>query len=82
MRRIYQFPAPGRNRAARAAFSPHHKGWIYASLCEGSNGAALWLSKDGGKKWEPFETLPFRNIQRIEFDPDDEDDAAFWEKYK
>ncbi|MCA8913168.1 MAG: hypothetical protein KDB82_15820, partial [Planctomycetes bacterium] len=58
-----------------AAFSPHHKGWIYASLCEGSNGAALWLSKDGGKKWEPFETLPFRNIQRIEFDPDDEDEV-------
>ncbi|MCB9894873.1 MAG: exo-alpha-sialidase [Planctomycetes bacterium] len=58
-----------------ASFSPFHKGWIYASLCEGSDGDALWLSKDGGKKWESFSKLPFRNIQRIEFDPQDEDEV-------
>ncbi|MBI5723529.1 MAG: hypothetical protein HZA50_06190 [Planctomycetes bacterium] len=52
-------------------FSPHNKGWIYMTLCENSPGPALWLSKDDGKTWLPFENLPFRNIQRVAFDPKD-----------
>jgi photosystem II stability/assembly factor-like uncharacterized protein len=51
-----------------AAFSPHHPGWIYATLCEDADGPALWLSKDGGRQWQPFPDLPFRNIQRVCFD--------------
>lgn len=54
-----------------AAFSPHHPGWIYATLCEGAPGPALWLSKDGGGTWQPFAALPFRNAQRLAFDPTD-----------
>jgi photosystem II stability/assembly factor-like uncharacterized protein len=54
-----------------AAFSPHHRGWIYASLTEGSPGPALWLSKDDGATWSPFTGLPHRNAQRIAFDPVD-----------
>ena len=41
------------------------------TLCEGSQGPALWLSKDSGKTWKPFEGIPFRNIMRVQFDPKD-----------
>lgn len=54
-----------------AALSPHHKGWIYMTLCEGAPGAGLWLSRDDGQTWNPFNDLPFRNIQRVTFDPAD-----------
>jgi len=56
-----------------ASFSPHNKGWIYATLCEGAPGPGLWLSKDGGAKWEAFKELPFRNVQRVDFDPKDKE---------
>jgi photosystem II stability/assembly factor-like uncharacterized protein len=54
-----------------AYLSPHHPGWIYATLCEGAPGAGLWLSRNAGETWEPFEELPFSNIQRVAFDPRD-----------
>ena len=54
-------------------FHPKHKDWIYMTLTEGAPGAGLWLSKDNGKKWAPFDGLPFSNVQRVEFDPADED---------
>ena len=54
-----------------ATFSPFHRGWIYATLCEDAPGPALWLSKDDGLTWLPFTTLPFRNAQRVAFDPAD-----------
>lgn len=54
-----------------AAFSPFHRGWIYASLTEGAPGPALWLSKDDGATWQPFAEFPHRNAQRIAFDPAD-----------
>ncbi len=41
-------------------------------LTEGAPEAGLWLSKDGGETWEPFEEVPFRNIQRVSFDPNDD----------
>lgn len=43
------------------------------TLCEGAPGAGLWLSKDNGTTWQAFEELPFCNIQRVTFDPSNED---------
>ncbi len=67
------------NRIARegpqhfgAYFHPSREGWIYMTLCEDAPNAGLWLSKDHGKTWSPFDSLPFSNIQRVTFDPDDE----------
>ena len=50
-------------------FHPKHEGWIYMTLTEDAPGAGLWLSRDNGKTWRPFDELPFSNIQRVEFDP-------------
>jgi photosystem II stability/assembly factor-like uncharacterized protein len=52
-----------------AFYHPDHPGWIYMTLTEGSREAGLYLSRDDGATWEPFTTLPFRNIQRVTFDP-------------
>ncbi len=41
------------------------------TLTESAPGAGLWLSRNDGKTWEPFDKLPFSNIQRIEFSPSD-----------
>ena len=54
-------------------FHPKHDGWIYMTLTEGAPGAGLWLSKDDGQTWRPFDALPFSNVQRIAFDPSDQD---------
>ncbi len=54
-------------------FHPKHEGWIYMTLTEGAPGAGLWLSQDDGRTWRAFDDLPFSNIQRIAFDPSDED---------
>lgn len=53
-------------------FHPRHEGWLYMTLTESAPGAGLWLSRDGGSTWRAFEDLPFANIQRVEFDPDDD----------
>jgi len=53
-------------------FHPKRKGWIYMTLTEGAPGAGLWLTRDNGVTWEAFEGLPFSNIQRVTFDPSDE----------
>lgn len=53
-------------------FHPKRDGWIYVTLTEGAPGAGLWLSRDSGKSWQPFATLPFSNIQRVEFSPSEE----------
>jgi photosystem II stability/assembly factor-like uncharacterized protein len=52
-----------------AFYHPDHPGWIYMTLTEGAREAGLYLSRDDGATWEPFPTLPFRNIQRVAFDP-------------
>jgi photosystem II stability/assembly factor-like uncharacterized protein len=49
-------------------FRPKRDGWIYMTLTEGAPGAGLWLTRDNGQTWEPFDELPFSNIQRVEFD--------------
>jgi photosystem II stability/assembly factor-like uncharacterized protein len=53
-------------------FHPKHDGWIYMTLTEGAPGAGLWLSRDDGRTWQPFNDLPFSNVQRVQFDPSDE----------
>lgn len=54
-------------------FHPKREGWIYMTLTEGAPGAGLWLSQDDGRTWQAFDALPFSNVQRIAFDPSDED---------
>ncbi len=49
-------------------FHPKHEGWIYMTLTEDAPGAGLWLSRDMGRTWSPFDALPFSNIQRVEFE--------------
>jgi photosystem II stability/assembly factor-like uncharacterized protein len=53
-------------------FHPKYKGWIYMTLTEGAPGAGLWLTRDNGRTWEAFNDLPFSNIQRVVFDPSDD----------
>ena len=43
------------------------------TLTEGAPGAGLWLSRDDGQTWQAFEGLPFSNIQRVVFDPSNDD---------
>jgi len=54
-----------------AYFHPQRPGWVYATMCEGTPEWALWLSTDGGDNWEAFESFPFANTQRVQFDPAD-----------
>ncbi len=53
-------------------FHPRHADWMYMTLTEGAPGAGLWLSRDNGRTWQAFEDLSFSNIQRVEFDPADD----------
>jgi len=53
-------------------FHPKRDRWIYMTLTEGAPGAGLWFSRDDGRTWQAFDDLPFSNIQRIVFDPSDE----------
>jgi photosystem II stability/assembly factor-like uncharacterized protein len=53
-------------------FHPKRPGWIYMTLTEGAPGAGLWLSRDDGRTWQAFNDFPFSNVQRIAFDPSDE----------
>ena len=55
-----------------ATVNPRKPDWVYLCLTESAPDCALWLSKDAGKTWKPLEGLPFKNIQRIAFDPDDD----------
>jgi photosystem II stability/assembly factor-like uncharacterized protein len=55
-----------------ATVHPRRPGWVYMCLTENSEDCGLWLSKDGGTTWKALDGLPFRNIQRINFDPRDD----------
>ncbi len=50
-------------------FHPEKQDWIYMTLTESAPGAGLWLTKNNGATWEPFDGLPFANVQRVEWDP-------------
>lgn len=53
---------------------PRRPGWIYLALHASSPeirepyGAGLWLSRDNGGTWEPFNELPFVRVNRVSFD--------------
>jgi len=56
-----------------ATVHPKRPDWVYMCLTESAPGPGIWLSKDAGETWKPFRGIPFRNIQRISFDQEDED---------
>ena len=55
-----------------ATISRHHPDWVYLCIAEGADDSGLWLSKDAGKTWAALRGLPFKNAQRIAFDPNDD----------
>ncbi len=55
-----------------AYLHPKKKGWIYMTLTEGAPGSGLWLSKDDGVSWDSMDGIPFSNVQRVAFDPANE----------
>ena len=62
-----------RNTHFGAYFHPKRAGWVYATCCGWSAApeGSLFLSTDGGKTWKGFEGLPFAQINRVDFDPND-----------
>jgi hypothetical protein len=57
-----------------AYLHPTRPGWIYMTLCEGSDTTSgLWLSKDNGTTWKPYTKIPHRWMQRVDFDPKNPD---------
>ena len=55
-----------------ATVNPRRPDRVYMCINEGAYEPGLWLSKDAGRTWKALEGLPFRNAQRITFDPRDE----------
>ncbi len=55
-----------------ATVHPRKPNWVYLCITESAPDTGLWLSKDGGKNWTALEGLPFRNAQRVTFDPNDD----------
>ena len=56
-----------------ATVRPDKPDWVYLTLTY--NDAAsppLWLSKDAGTNWEPFENYPFCSAHRVHVDPEDD----------
>jgi photosystem II stability/assembly factor-like uncharacterized protein len=75
---LYKTPDGGQSwkRVARkgpecfgATVHPGKPDWVYMCLTEDAPDCGLWLSKDAGATWKPLEGLPFRNVQRVTFDP-------------
>ena len=61
---------------------PARPGWIYltqhATSPEtrhppevGEIRSGLWLSRDRGESWQPFDDMPFFRVNRVDFDPDE-----------
>jgi hypothetical protein len=64
-----------------ATIHPERRRWLYMTLTGNDSAApALWLSRDAGASWEPFEDYPFSNAHRVHFDPDD-DSAIYVTSY-
>lgn len=53
-----------------ATLHPDNPDWIYLTLNynEGSR-SPLWLSKDAGQSWTPFNEYPFCSAHRVHFNP-------------
>ncbi len=53
-----------------ASIHPRNPDWIYLTLNYNEGKASpLWLSKDAGKTWKPFEDYPFCSAHRVHVDP-------------
>jgi photosystem II stability/assembly factor-like uncharacterized protein len=55
-----------------ATVNPRKPDWVYLCIAEGDTEPGLWLSKDAGKTWKALDQMPFRNAQRVTFDPNDD----------
>jgi len=55
-----------------ATIHPRKPDWVYLCIAEGETNPGLWLSKDAGNTWKALEGMPFRNAQRVSFDPTDD----------
>ena len=52
-----------------AYLHPKRPGWIYATMAEGAYTSGLWLSRDNGATFTPINELPFSVVQRVAFNP-------------
>jgi photosystem II stability/assembly factor-like uncharacterized protein len=55
-----------------ATINPRMPDRVYLCIAEGDDEPGLWLSQDAGKSWKPLVGMPFRNAQRVTFDPKDD----------
>jgi photosystem II stability/assembly factor-like uncharacterized protein len=55
-----------------ATVCPRRPDWVYLCIAEGDQEPGLWLSKDAGQTWKALDGMPFRNAQRVTFDPRDD----------
>jgi len=55
-----------------ATIHPRKPNWVYLCIAAGETNPGLWLSKDAGNTWKALEGMPFRNAQRVSFDPTDD----------
>ena len=55
-----------------ATVNPRRPDWVYLCIDEGDQEPGLWLSKDAGRTWKALDGMPFRNAQRVTFDPRDD----------
>ena len=55
-----------------ATINPRKPDWVYLCIAEGEDEPGLWLSRDAGQTWKALEGMPFRNAQRVTFDPRDD----------
>jgi photosystem II stability/assembly factor-like uncharacterized protein len=55
-----------------AGVNPRNPDWVYMTMAyNNASTAPLWLSRDAGKTWVPFEDYPFCSAQYVTFDPAD-----------
>ncbi len=54
-----------------ATVDPRNPGRVYMCIAEDGSEPGLWRSDDAGETWVALEGMPFRNAQRVSFDPAD-----------
>jgi photosystem II stability/assembly factor-like uncharacterized protein len=55
-----------------ATVHPRRPDRVYLCINEGDEEPGLWLSRDAGRTWKALDGMPFRNAQRVTFDPRDD----------